>query len=270
MTDYLTPADLIANGLHLPALPRPPVELPAGTECAITGKPITHGYPVADMVSGATAEFLDCFRGGVDGYVSEAAARCFKKSNPREGNPTSRAFVIFEDGTAYLPLISVENAVKLGRPCWTHVVREVWPARQGQCVLIILTTDMKKRLWIRARIGQLGGRTPILYYDSETAGNEVLFVDWPRLLQVLELCEEVYEAGFPKRALRDSLYVTGKIVQTVGLQKARDWERRLQPWRGASEFIVATLIAQRQPKVVNPLEGERKEEDVQQQLFTTE
>jgi len=33
---YLTPADLIARGLNLPPLSIPLVELPPGTECAIT------------------------------------------------------------------------------------------------------------------------------------------------------------------------------------------------------------------------------------------
>lgn len=59
---YLTPADLLAEGLALPALATPPQPVPERTCCAITGQPITQGYPVADMVTGATAEFLDCFR----------------------------------------------------------------------------------------------------------------------------------------------------------------------------------------------------------------
>jgi len=124
MMNYLTPADLIAKGLRLPPLCVEPSVTPPGTRCAITGKPLERGYRVAEMVTGATAEFLDCFRGGVDGYVSEEAARCFKKSDPREGNPCARSFFVFEDGAAYLPLIARKAAQEQGRAAWcTRPVR---------------------------------------------------------------------------------------------------------------------------------------------------
>lgn len=124
---YLTPADLLAEGLALPALATPPQPVPERTCCAITGQPITQGYPVADMVTGATAEFLDCFRGGLAGWVSEAAGRCFKSANPRLGNPCARSHLIFAGGPAYMPLIARESAARQGRRCWSDLVREVWP-----------------------------------------------------------------------------------------------------------------------------------------------
>jgi hypothetical protein len=197
------------------------------------------------MMTGATAEFLDCFRGGIGGWVSDAAARCFKASDPRKGNLGARTVLIFEDGDYYNPLIAREQAVIQGRPCWSELVRQVWPARAGQRVLIILTTDMKKRLWIRARVGMLGNRTPVLYYDAATAGNEVLLIDWPRLIECLDTVESVYSAGFSKAAIRESLYTAGKIAQTAGLTATQRMESQLMLWRGTPEFQVATLIAQK-------------------------
>jgi hypothetical protein len=71
--DFATPADFLVCGLNLPPLVTEPQPVPTGTECAITGQPITSGYPVAEMVTEATAEFLDCFRGGVHEACQQVA-----------------------------------------------------------------------------------------------------------------------------------------------------------------------------------------------------
>ncbi len=245
---YNTPADLLVRGLALPPLPQEPQTVLAGTCCAITGQPITAGYPVADMVTGATAEFLDCFRGGVDGWVSEAAARCFKSADPRSGNPCARSHLVFADGTYYGPLISRESAQVQGRACWSDLVRGIWPARQGEQCLIVLTTDTKKRLWIRARVGALGSRTPVLVYDAGMALDQVRLLDWPALLDCLDLVEEVYSGGFPKQAIIDSLYGLTKAIEQVGLAQTRAWERLLNVCRPRAEFAVAVLIAQKRER----------------------
>lgn len=244
---FLTPADLLVKGLGLGPLAVPTGIVGTGISCAITGQPITAGYRVMDMVTDATAEFLDCFRnGGVHGWVSETAARCFKNADPRGGNPTARAVMVFEDGTYYNPLIARDSAVKLSRPCWSDLVRQVWPERRGQPVLIILTTDMKKRLWPRCRVGALGERTPVYYHDADTCGNGNLYVDWPAMLQVLDLVEAVYNLGFTKRGIRASLYGEFKTALAVGMAETRRWEREVAGVRGNAEFAVATLIAQKE------------------------
>lgn len=251
VSEFVTPADLLVAGLRLPPMRTDPQDVPRGTECAITGQPIALGYPVSEMVTGATTEFLDCFRGGVDGYVSEAAARCFKNADPKKGNPTARSFLIFEDGIGYLPLINRESAMKQNRPCWSELVREVWPARAGQRCLSILTTDTKKRLWIRARIGQMGEHTPVLVYDGASAQNAVLFVNWPALIEYLSLIEEVYTAGFVKASIGSSLFRQWKAADTCGMAVAMGWERQLRTIRSTDEFAMGLLIAQKQNEEEN-------------------
>jgi len=243
---YLTPADLIAEGLGLSlAEGLAAEEVPVGTTCAITGQPITHGFRVADMVTDATAEFLDCFRGGVHGWVSENAARCFKNADPRRGNPTARSFLIFEDGPCYVPLINREAAKEQGRACWSDLVRGVWPEYQGRTCLAIITTDTKKRLWIRARVGALGCRTPALLYDSELALNEIRMIDWRALLDCLDLVEEVYTHGFGKEAIIENLFGGATAAKALGFLETSELERRLGAWRSRSEFPMAVLIAQK-------------------------
>ncbi len=242
---YSTPADFLAVGLKLGPLPAPPIAVPVGTHCALTGQPLTCGYPVSTMVTPATAEFLDHFRGGIDGYVSDAAARCYKSANPRSGNPCARSVVTFADNSCWNPLIASVSAHEQGRPCWSEFVRELWPSRAGQMCLIILTTDTKKRLWPSARIGALGPRTPVYYYDSKTAGNGTIMVDWPRMVECLELIESIYRLGFPKTAMGESLYSASKIAQAVGLREVRDYESQLTLWRGTAEMKMGLLIAQK-------------------------
>ncbi len=255
--EYLTPADLLVRGFHLPAPDRKPTRVHSGAHCAITGQPISEGYAVADIVTDATAEFLDCFRGGLDGYVSEAAARCFRSANPRMGNPCARGMLVFEDGTAFLPTIDrkvttrlpqllIDLAVPVGRPYWTDLVRQVWPARRGQRMLCILTTDTKKRLWIRARVGALGPRTPVLVHHQQQS--DVAILDWGRLVECLDLVESIYALGFAKEHIRRSLYASSKALQTVGLAEVKRLEMALRPWRDAPEFAPALMIAQKPPE----------------------
>jgi hypothetical protein len=240
-----TPADLLVQALNLPALPDSPVPIPGGGWCAISGQPILSGYPVSTITSGATAEFLDTFHGDCHGYVSENAARCYKNADPRKGNPTARSFLVFQDGPAYQPLIAREPAIEQGRPCWSIMVREVWPVRRGQICLVLLTTDTKKRLWPRTRVGALGTHTPVYLHNSETAISQIVWINWHVLVNVLGLVEEVYTAGFSKSYIRTGLYGATKAVATVGYRQMQLWEQALYGLRPLAEFEMATLIAQK-------------------------
>lgn len=153
--------------------------------------------------------------------------------------------LLIHDGPAYLPLISAVSAAEQGRPAWSLLVRQVWAEYPGNRCLVILTTDNKKRLWIRSRVGQLGNHTPVLMYDAETAVNAVLFIDWPAMLVCLDLVEAIYTLGFPKAAIRESLYTTWNVLLTIGMTRARELDRQLAYWRGKPEFAVSTMIAQK-------------------------
>jgi hypothetical protein len=256
-----TAAMLLARGLRLPPLPDPPRPVPLGTVCAITGVPIAEGYTVGEMTTEATTEFLDCFRGGgrgADGHVEEAAARCFKSANPRAGNPCARSHLAFPDAY-YAPLIAREAATERGRPCWSDLARAIWPARRGQICLCLITTDTKKRLWHKARTGPLGRATPVYYHDAATIGGATLWVDWPALLDCLDLVEEVYTSGASKARIRTSLFGAASLAEGIGFRRLAAYERRLESWRARPEFALATLIAQRPTSPAadsRPAEGE--------------
>lgn len=236
----ITVADMLVYALGLERPEGLPLRAaPPGTRCAVTGVPIEEGYLVSDVVTEATTEFLDLFHGHPEGWVSENVGRCF-----RAHRQTARCCLIFEDATHYDPLISRESARKLGRPCWSDLVREIWPDRMGQRVLCILTTNMKRRLWPRARVGALGVRTPVYILDADLNLDGCYIISWPQMLRRLEFIERLYDLGFSKKHIQNGL-LQAQIVQEVGITEALRWENELSKMRHEIEFLMALLIAQR-------------------------
>jgi len=211
------------------------------TNCALTGERIAWGIPVRRVVSSNTGEFLDLTSGQVTGYVSENSARAFK------GACNMGSIIVFADGTHYHPLISATSAAAAtpSRPCWSVLVRELWPERQGQECLIILATDVKKKVWPLAQVGHFGVHTPVLLFDSSRDLLGVCPVHWPGLLSVLNLVEELYQRGFTKNIIADNLYIDLKTMEEVGYTQTMDYERRLRQIRHTAEFKMSIIIAQK-------------------------
>jgi len=240
---FLTPADFLVCGLRLGPLDTPPENVADSTTSCISGQPLTVGYRAWDVITKSTADPLGQFRGNPDGWISENEAICYRNNNPRKGMPTSRQCLVFEDGTYYYPLISRESAAKQGRPCWRDLVREVWPERQGQRMLMLLTTDPKKRLWPLAEVGPLGAHTPVYLYAPGTAST--VWCDWARMLLAMDLIEQVYALGFSKRAIAISLWQQYKASTEVGMVATRELEEGIAAIRQRPEFALALLIAQK-------------------------
>jgi hypothetical protein len=233
-------ADFLTYGIGLPELDNPPQQIDGGATCAITGAAIEEGYPVQDIISKSTGEYLDLLEGYSSEWLSESAARAFKGS----WNMGSR--LIFEDGTNYHPLVARKEAQKQERACWSDLVREIWPEREGQRLVMILTTDFKKRIWPRGRVGVLGESTEILVHDMKQGIFDVLQVNWwPKLLKILDVFEEVYTYGFVKPIIASCLYSDHKTIEVIGAQATTDYEKYLQRVRNTNEFKIAMIIAQK-------------------------
>jgi len=243
--ECLTPADLIARGLDLEPLDVAPEPTPIGAVSAISGKPLKVGYRAADFVTPAMNDAIGLFHNSLNGWISDNEVRLFKNAAPKLGNMPSRSVLVFEDGSYYWPLISGASAGEKGRPCWSDLVRAVWPERKGERMVMILSTDTKKRLWPRAEVGALGQHTPIYGYDGATGMAQVLYLDWARMLACLDDVETVYSLGFSKDAIRMSLLDNWNVMQQVGMRETQRWERALADWRPSAEFWVAAMIAQK-------------------------
>lgn len=241
--DIPTVSKFLVRGLGCQPLDMPPAELPEPGYCAVTGEPIAIGYRAMDIVPSSAGEFLDMLGGNVTGWLSEATAIAFKNT----WNLGSR--FIFEDGMHYHPLVDRAAAQKQDRGYWSDLVRHVWPGRANQRALIILTTDCKKRIWHKARIGTLGSKTAVYLHDADLAGvSASLWIDWQKLLSVLDFLEIVYTAGFSKRGIAHNVLSETRAVSTAGLAQAVTWERELRDLRGSGEFKVALIIAQKSEK----------------------
>lgn len=233
-------AEAICNGLELelPEKLERYIEYDLDTVCAITGDRITEGIPWKRIIPSSTGEYLDLMHGMTFEYMSIPAAIAYKGS----WNMGSR--LIFQDGTMYHPYIAESSADKSERTFWSALVHDIWPEREGQKCLCIFAGDFKKKVWPRARVGPLGPNTPVLLFDPDRFVLDSILIDWSRLIEVLDFVEEVYTAGFSKRAIEDSLYSDyGTLTECSG--QAMEWESLLKEIRDTSEFGVSILIAQK-------------------------
>lgn len=232
----MTVAEYLVNGLKIPPLDEP--AKPINSVCAMTGVQITHGYPIWDIVPHESGEFLDFLPNGVNGYISETAARAIKGT----WNLGSR--IIFANGDHYHPLIARDKNGE--RPCWSDLARQLWMERRGQSVLMILTTDFKKRVWHRSRIGVLGSATPVMIHDVADSGiSSVQIIDWAVLLETLDVVENIYSMGFSKNGIRHSLLREWNRVQSFGARHVIELDNQLKPLREKTEFTMAVIIAQK-------------------------
>lgn len=234
-------AEMLVSGLEIQPLDEKKFKRAEGlsTFCALTGRYITTGYPVSKIVPKNTSEFLHLLNGRPTGYLSDEAARAFKGS----WNLGSR--LIFEDGTMYHPLISRKAAKKQGRSCWSSLVRDVWPECAGQECLIIVATDFKKKVWYWSRVGQLGKTSEVLLFDGKHDALHRLIVDWECLISTLDFVEQLYDAGFSKQTIAESLWLDYKKLRELGAAKIQEAEGQLIEMRDTQEFELCIVIAQK-------------------------
>ncbi len=210
--------------------------------CVITGQMVSTGYRARDIIPSTTSEFLDLLHGDPDGVMSPVAARVYKSSW------NMGSWVVFASGDCYHPLIDRKAALAQERPCWSDLVRAIWPGRAGDQLVAILTTDTKKRVWEKARIGALGAATPVLVYNMERSVFHVLSIDWPQMLECLDLVKRVYTLGFSKTTIAEGLYVEYTRMNEIGFSRVMELERELRAWRNRPEFEFVILIAQKETK----------------------
>lgn len=205
--------------------------------CAITGEIITHGYSIKDVTTKATNEFMDTFHGTADGYVSEAVGRLMKVQ--RIGN------VAIVNDVIHRPMISRESALSQGRQCWSDLLLQL---RGGDEVMLLITTEPKKRLWQKARFSVAGINTAIYLYDTKTNHDEILKVDICELQEQLRTIENIYTLGFSKDQIRESLLANTKLTKDLGFKEVLLHENTLKRFRGKAAFEVACLVAQKGEK----------------------
>lgn len=215
----LAPADSLAKAIALPPISNiSPVDLPEGSVCVLSGQPIRRGYRVMDVVTSANTEFLDQFAGQVEGYVSENAALCYRAGAPTTKSRVNGRMVANACAKSHLaielqggevwyvsPAIDPNTAIKNNTLTWSEAVRYAWRDYAGHRAFIIMTPDFKRRLWPYARAGVLGEETPVYLLNKTYNLDGLQKVNWPELVETLNIVERFYNKGYSKDAIRNSL-----------------------------------------------------------------
>lgn len=224
------------------SLDEPPGDVPTGTHCVMSGEPISLGYAVRDVISSNAGAPLDMVYGvGMAGYMSPDAATVFRCTShigsvlAIEGEPGLR------------PLISRESAAAGERPCWSDLIRDVWPRYAGRRCVCVIATDFKKRVIHRAQVGVLGDEQPVYVLDAEMRMDSNVTVRWASLIETLEYIETVYNAGFSKQGIGSTLWREFETARRVGIERVASMEQRFAALRNTPEFLPALIVAQRQP-----------------------
>jgi hypothetical protein len=213
-------------------------------------EPINEGYAVSMLVTDATMEFLGAFPGGVHGFVSVAAARCWKSAAPKDGNPCAKSHfaVLLENGSVqYLsPAFDPKTALKNNTVTWSEVIRSSLERYAGRPMFALITPDFKKRLWHFARSGVLGAQTPVYVHHVGSGMSGQFTVNWSELANHVVTIEMLLELGFSKQGIGSSLLsAPRKVIEAVGLQETLSLERQIAPFRDCVEFRIAVITAAR-------------------------
>lgn len=238
-------ADLIASALGLPPFKTPPVAVPPGTRCAVTGAPLETGHPVKSVTGASTADFLDVFRGSLHGYVSDAAARCFAAAS---GDIRASGQMWVWPTQFARPVVSSATARETGRPAWREYLRTAYRERQGEPCAVLLVENFKRRFWHRAVVSVMTDTLTLFVQSDTTRTEQNLTVHMPTLLEALTLVERAYVLGFSKDAIRTGLLsaATRKVAAQAGIVHASQLDRDLGWLRGTPEFEVAVIVAQKE------------------------
>jgi len=230
-------AEYLCKTLSLPALETAPGEVPAGTRCLMTGKPLDFGYWVWDVIPDSTGEFIDLLGGQTVGYVAAEVGEAWKGMWN-----VGLVFCVGEYG--YRPLISRKAALEQKRMVLADLIALCANVPPQQC-LIIINTDPKKRVWPRARVSSIGPATSVYVHDNSQNISGNLVVNWKKLVEYMRFIEEVYKQGFSKPSIATNVMSNLKQAQAYGMKNTVELERVLSTMRHTNEFSVAIIAAQK-------------------------
>lgn len=246
-------AHLLHDAFDVPARPEQDAPVPIGSVCALTGAPIRRGVEANSLLTRASSAPHEIFLVASAKYVSLESARCYKYF---KGGLTGNLLAVGRNASpvgdsmpaGVRPMVSTDSAEDKERPCWQRVVYGTDPyfnLETGRQTLAIFTPEIKRRLWLDARLSTVGPHwQPHLDWGPH---QRTLTVDFARLRQVLALCEYTYSLGFAKDNLLKGLFETPKmdLLREVGFARTRQLDEALTPYRNTDELLLSCFIVQR-------------------------
>ncbi|MBE0511181.1 MAG: hypothetical protein IBX49_10710 [Gammaproteobacteria bacterium] len=202
--------------------------------CATCGTPIDGDAVAVSEIDNATfSNHADFFHFG-SSHVCTACAWLYGAGKGRPGNFIATA------SSYEQTVISLDSVVEDKRP-WIEVVRELARLPADTPVTGVLTTDVKPRLWPRARVATVGSFGLFVHCQDYDTSQHVDF-DLHDLIRLIDLMRHPMQAGFSKQSIYFGLMRDFKRFQKDPAQVLM-WETELQGWRDNPAFLPAVLIA---------------------------
>lgn len=228
------------NAVELMARSFDPVETEEFVgHCAATGIPIDRGVRAKKSLK--TMNNIHAVLSNPSGtHLSEPVARMFAN----DWNMGSRVF--FAEGENWHVLTNPVNAKKQGRKCWRDVPADL-AGYKGE-VVIILNTNYQKKCWFVARPTKIGASTIVTINNPDAKIFQNLTLNWDKVLELHELVRSIRESGFSvvrnKMAayFDTSLLNNSKAVAAVGIVRAMEYDKQIEPYRNSDELLFVQHI----------------------------
>jgi hypothetical protein len=206
---------------------------PAAGHCATCGAAIELGVPVSRIETPTTSDHAMLFRYRGD-HVCVPCAWMFGLGKGRPGN-----FIATPARMEYV-VISVESVVEDKRP-WRDVLRDLYQIPHDTQVTGVMTTDVKPRLWHRARLTTVGNFGLYLHAPDYDV-SEWRHFSLASCLVLMDVVMDVLRAGFSKTSCVFGL--PGDYARfSRHLEQAMAWERELSAHRRHPHFLPAVIAA---------------------------
>gem|GEM_PF-5144675 len=140
----------------------------------------------------------------------------------------------------YWPVISLESETDT-RPAWLRVVRDVVEMNAGLPAAGILTTDVKPRLWPRAKAVTLGS-FGLYVHAPEYDVSEFRYLDLATVERIARSIICALRLGFTKADIYRGLWRNYKLMRQLGTDGI-SLERMLASLRDIDEFVPALVVA---------------------------
>ena len=137
-------------------------------------------------------------------------------------------------------VISMDSVVDDKRP-WLHILTDIATLPSDTPVTGVLTTDVKPRLWTRARVSTVG-RFGLYVHAPDFDLSDHIDFSLPDLLGIVDAMRPALLAGYAKASLYHGLMRDYARAQKH-MAQALEWEQALMPLRGNPAFLPALLVA---------------------------
>ena len=205
---------------------------PASGYCATCGAPLEMGVHHKRINSPTFSQHADYFR--YSNHVCVACAWLYGLGRARPGN-----FLVVGN-RVWWPVISPDSETD-DRPTWMRAFREASRMEARLPVTGVITTDVKPRLWPRARVASVSA-FGIYVHAPEYDVSEWVEFDLARLIDAVDEIRHALKMGFSKTDVFLGLWRNFKRMKQWG-KEGVEVEKKLSALRHEAYFVPALVAA---------------------------